>query len=52
MTKLIKPEGSLVHKIQVQYNVCSLLVGLRLFDKYGNKLLAAGLIEIDKNNGG
>ena len=35
VTTLIKPEGSAVHKIEVQYasNTNSLLTGLRLLDK-------------------
>ena len=33
VTTYIKPEGSIVHKIQVQYYTDSRLFGLRLFDK-------------------
>ena len=47
VTTLIKPEGSAVHKIEVQYasKTTVTLTGLRLLDKLGNKLLVAGLIE-------
>ena len=42
---MIQPEGSVVHKIQVQYYTDTRLYGLRLFDKEGKKILVAGLIE-------
>lgn len=52
MTTLIKPEGGIIHRVQVQYDPShSNLGGLRFLDKKGIKLLEAGEIETNPKNG-